>query len=162
MQAGGAAALCQRLAQAGPVLATAGRIGTLTPPGRVAALAVGAMCGAQILANPPLVNESDGETGGANQTPHVNSGEAQLPTDPNRLHHIFRPRPSGTLADTPANRELLTKVASDPDTHVGTDIHGNRWHYNFDRKGNQIWVTVKNGVIQNGGLNIPRSHPTTV
>ena len=43
----------------------------------------------------------------------------------------------------------------DVDAHAGKDIHGNDWNIRDLEDGSQLWVTSKNGVIQNGGLNKP-------
>ena len=69
----------------------------------------------------------------------------------------------GHLADTPANRQLLTDVASNPANRVGVDKFGNVWSSVTKTDGTQVWVSTRNGVIQNGGLNqVPQAFPTIV
>ena len=77
-----------------------------------------------------------------------------LPADNSQLSHIFGDRP-GHLPDTPANRQRLVDVANDRDNYRGVDKYGNKWFVEEGSDGNQIWVTTRNGVIQNGGSNNP-------
>ncbi|MBK7727784.1 MAG: hypothetical protein IPJ33_04570 [Gammaproteobacteria bacterium] len=89
-------------------------------------------------------------------------GVASLPTKPGQLGHIFRNAP-GHLADTPANRQLLTDVASNSANRLGADRFGNVWSSVTRADGTQVWVSTRNGVIQNGGLNqVPQAFPTIV
>lgn len=89
-------------------------------------------------------------------------GIARLPTKSGQLGHIFR-NALGHLADTPANRQLLTVVASNPANRVGVDKFGNVWSSVTRTDGAQVWVSTRNGVIQNGGLNqVPQAFPTIV
>jgi RHS repeat-associated protein len=48
---------------------------------------------------------------------------ASFPKNPGQLGHIFRNAP-GHLADTPANRQLLTDIASNPANRIGADRFG--------------------------------------
>ena len=61
----------------------------------------------------------------------------------------------GHLEDSPENRQLLQDLANDMKHHVGKDIHGKDRHYKEFEDGSQLWVSVRNGVIQDGGLNRP-------
>ncbi len=94
--------------------------------------------------------------------PLVPRGTARLPSKPGQVKHIFRDAP-GHLADTPANRRLLQRVADDASTTLGMDKFGNVWSARALDDGTQVWVQSRNGVIQNGGLNqTPRIFdPTT-
>lgn len=78
----------------------------------------------------------------------------KLPANDAQLKHILR-NAEGHLPDTPENRRLLEELANDVDAHAGKDIHGNDWNIRDLEDGSQLWVTSKNGVIQNGGLNKP-------
>jgi hypothetical protein len=83
-------------------------------------------------------------------------GEVTLPE--NRTGHIFR-NAEGHLADTAANRHLLTDVANSPATRLGTDVHGNTWHAQTRPDGSQVWVQVRNNQVVNGGVNAtPRQY----
>ncbi len=75
-----------------------------------------------------------------------------LPTNPSQLSHIFR-RASGHLVDTAKNRATLQRIANNPSFFMGTDKHGNDWYVETCRNGSQHWVSVRHGVIQNGGYN---------
>jgi RHS repeat-associated protein len=93
---------------------------------------------------------------------HAARGVASLPTKPGQLGHIFR-NASGHLADTPANRKLLTDVATNPANRIGVDRFGNVWSSVTRADGTQVWVSTRNGVIQNGGLNqVPQTFPNIV
>jgi hypothetical protein len=87
---------------------------------------------------------------------------AILPTKPGQLGHIFR-NAAGHLPDTPANRQLLTDVASNAANRIGVDRFGNVWSTFNRADGTQVWVSTRNGVIQNGGLNqVPQAFPNIV
>ena len=78
----------------------------------------------------------------------------KLPPDESQLKHIFRDA-KGHLTDTPENRQTLVELANDRSFHVGKDMRGNDWHIKYNEDGSQLWVTSRNGVIQNGGINNP-------
>lgn len=80
----------------------------------------------------------------------------------NRVGHIFRNK-SGHLPDTPENRKLLEGLANDSTKSLGKDARGNEWCASTRADGTQVWVSIRNGEITNGGVNAtPRSfHPET-
>jgi len=77
---------------------------------------------------------------------------SSFPTAEDQVRHIFREAP-GHLADTTVNRTLLRDVAEDAATTLGTDRFGNVWSARTLEDGSQVWVQMRNGVIQNGGVN---------
>jgi hypothetical protein len=77
---------------------------------------------------------------------------AIFPKNPGQLNHIFR-NAVGHIPDTPANRRLLSQVASNPANRVGVDQWGNVWYAKIQPDGSQVWVRTTNGVITDGGLN---------
>ncbi len=81
-------------------------------------------------------------------------GKIKLPTDESQLKHIFRNEP-GHLSDTPTNRKLLQELANDISCHRGRDSRGNDWSTKVLEDGSQLWVSSRNGIIQNGGINKP-------
>jgi hypothetical protein len=76
----------------------------------------------------------------------------KLPENSSQQKHIFRDA-AGHLADTSANRRIILDVANDPDNFLGTDIRGNNWYAKTRRDGSQIWVRVRNGIVDNAGMN---------
>ncbi len=67
--------------------------------------------------------------------------------------HIFRNSDGHFLNDTPENRSLLEHAANDKQNCLGTDMHGNEWYAETLNDGKQIWATVRNNEIRNGGIN---------
>ena len=84
-------------------------------------------------------------------------GKISLPDNDAQLKHIFR-KEAGHLPDTPENRKLLLDLANDSSAHVGKDLRGLDWNSRINEDGSQLWVSSKDGVIQNGGINNP-FHP---
>ncbi|NWD49221.1 hypothetical protein, partial [Pseudomonas gingeri] len=75
-----------------------------------------------------------------------------LPTNSSQLSHIFRDD-VGHLADNPENQRALVNLTNNPANSLGTDRFGNQWFSQLRSDGTQLWGSVRNGVIQNGGLN---------
>ncbi|AWV05743.1 RHS repeat-associated core domain-containing protein [Marilutibacter maris] len=85
-----------------------------------------------------------------------------FPRAAGQIKHIFRNK-VGHLPDTPANRRLLSGVASNPANRIGIDRFGSVWSSFIRSDGTQVWVSTRNGVIQNGGVNqVPKSFPNIV
>ena len=76
---------------------------------------------------------------------------AEFPRNKAQINHIMKDR-SGHLADTIENRSLLVSISMDKKNYLGKDENGNEW-YSKIINGKQVWVTVRNDVIQNGGVN---------
>lgn len=81
-------------------------------------------------------------------------GNVSLPKNNSQMKHIFR-NAEGHLPDTPENQSLLLDVANNENNYIGTDSYGNRWYVQNDSNGNQIWTRVRDGIINNGGINNP-------
>jgi filamentous hemagglutinin len=75
-----------------------------------------------------------------------------FPANPSQIEHIFRNDP-GHISDTPENRQLLVETASDPRNFQGINSFQTQTFTRSQADGSQIWVQVRNGVIQNGGIN---------
>lgn len=86
--------------------------------------------------------------------PDALKGRNKLPENDSQLKHIFR-KSRGHLEDSPGNRKALLELANDMKCHVGKDIRGNDWHVKELGDGSQLWVSVRDGIIQDGGLNRP-------
>ena len=72
--------------------------------------------------------------------------------DQKRTGHIFRDS-EGHLPDTPENRSLLERTASDPNRQLGTDRHGNVWSAETRADGTKVWTQTRDGKVINGGVN---------
>lgn len=76
---------------------------------------------------------------------------AKMPSKEAQIKHIMSER-KGHISDTPENRFLLESVSSDERNYVGKDSHGNA-RYAKIINGKQVWVSARNGIIQDGGIN---------
>ncbi len=76
---------------------------------------------------------------------------AKMPKNRAQIMHIMANRP-GHLADTPANRKILETLSEDKHSFIMTK-NGNNIYSRIVR-GKEYWVYERNGVIQNGGVNI--------
>lgn len=83
---------------------------------------------------------------------HKGTGN-KWPEDNSHLNHIFDDRP-GHLPDTPANRNLLEQLSNNMKNYLGVDQHGNQVFMQMLDEGSQIWTYVRDGITQNGGMNI--------
>lgn len=87
----------------------------------------------------------------------MSTGNNGLPSDSSQLSHIFRDD-VGHLTNTSENQKTLLNLVNNPANSLGTDQFGNKWFAQTLPNGTQLWGSVRNGVIQNGGLNTtPRS-----
>lgn len=88
--------------------------------------------------------------------PEELKGTVRLPKNDSQIKHILR-EDEGHLPDTPENRRLLVEWANDRSMHVGKDNRGVDWHASLNKDGTQNWVSHRDGVISDGGVNkIPR------
>jgi len=87
--------------------------------------------------------------------------KAAFPKNESQLKHILCER-EGHLIDTLANRKLVLDTISQ-ENFLLVDQWGKPWYHQILEDGSQVWVTTKNGIIQNCGRNqIPRKpDPTT-
>ncbi len=67
--------------------------------------------------------------------------------------HIFRDSDGHFLNDTPENRALIEHAANNKQNYLGTDMYGNKWYSEDLNDGRQIWASVRNNEIRNGGIN---------
>lgn len=74
-----------------------------------------------------------------------------LPRNPSQIDHIFKNR-AGHLPNTAQNRQMIEHLANHGKP-LGTDRFGNTWAAQTLSDGRQVWVSYRNGVIQNGGIN---------
>ena len=112
--------------------------------------------------SPPGSNQN-----GNSQRPGNDKHSDNIPTA-SEIHrksagHIFRDEAGHFSRDTAANRKQLIDTAANRRNYVGTDKFGNNWHSRSMDNGRQLWMSSRNGVIRNGGINnTPRSfHPRT-
>ena len=78
--------------------------------------------------------------------------------DERRIPHIFREANDNFREDTPANRQALIEVASNPANFVGSDRFGSAWFAEVRADGSQVWAQVHEGMIVNGGVNRSRHY----
>lgn len=76
---------------------------------------------------------------------------AKYPSNESQIKHIMR-NEKGHLIDNARNRSLLIKLSQDKSAFLGKDKNGNEW-YSKRLGSKQLWVIVRNDIIQNGGLN---------
>ena len=82
--------------------------------------------------------------------------DAEYPPDPSQIEHIFGDRP-GHIPDTEENRELVQDAVNE-ENFQGTNQFGNEVYHEVNNDGSQTWVHVRDGVIQNAGVNAPGNH----
>lgn len=72
--------------------------------------------------------------------------------------HIFRKAPGHFAKDTKEHRNLILSAVS-KENYVATNIFGQKCYYknlsNGKYAGNQIWVYVRNGIVDDAGINNP-------
>lgn len=76
---------------------------------------------------------------------------AKMPKGRAQVMHIMAKR-KGHLPNSKANQKLLIKISRDNKNYIGKDENGNTI-YSKIIKGNEYWVHVRRGIIQNGGSN---------
>lgn len=114
---------------------------------------------------PPIVEQVNSITGGGPQMPQDPDKDKDKKKDsgkeapPISIHekdgndkHIFRDK-AGHVQDTPENRKLLKDLVSDQQNFLGLDKYGTSWYAKNLPDGTQIWATVRNNNIRNGGIN---------
>ena len=75
---------------------------------------------------------------------------AKMPKRRDQINHIMANR-KGHLPNSKKNRKILERISKDSKNYIGK-VHGNTV-YSKIIKGNEYWVHVRRGVIQNGGSN---------
>ena len=76
---------------------------------------------------------------------------AEFPKNESQIKHIMRDE-KGHLVDNVPNRALLISLSNDKSAFLGKDKNGVEW-YSKMIGSKQLWVSVRNDIIQNGGLN---------
>lgn len=87
----------------------------------------------------------------------------RFPDNPDQLKHIFRPRSGHYPIDTMNNRRSILETINSAN-FVGIDYRGNEVYFRNNPDGSQNWTYVRNGIIQNAGINTDRRYgfdPTT-
>jgi hypothetical protein len=80
----------------------------------------------------------------------------RFPNDDSQVKHIFRRR-RNHIEDTVKNRQLLLETGKDRMNYKGKDDWGNSWYAKTLDNGREVWVEIRDGIIQNGGINqIPK------
>jgi len=76
----------------------------------------------------------------------------EVPVSEENSGHIFRDA-KGHVRDTPENRKMISETARDKSNFIGDDKFGNKWFSKIRPDGTQSWVKIRNGKIENGGIN---------
>jgi filamentous hemagglutinin len=99
-----------------------------------------------------------GGTSGGGSIGGSNSFKPKWPGNDSQLKHIFSSR-KGHVADTPANRKMVENTVMDRGNLVGKKQRGGSELFSkMQDDGSQIWAEVRNGIVQDAGVNdIPRS-----
>ena len=71
-----------------------------------------------------------------------------------QIFNTFRNR-KGHLPDTVENRSIIINTARNEANYVGKCKFDNKWYAKDLGDGRQSWVAVRDGLIQNCGINIP-------
>jgi filamentous hemagglutinin len=76
-----------------------------------------------------------------------------FPNNESQTKHMFGDRP-GHLIDTSANRELISNIANNYSNYLSVDRFGNSVYAQILKDGSQVWVYIRDGIIQNCGQNV--------
>ncbi|WP_460059488.1 hypothetical protein, partial [Pseudolactococcus yaeyamensis] len=92
----------------------------------------------------------------AKETAQQAAKKVEWPVNDSQLEHIFRKAEGHFDADTPTNRKLIEEAINDK-YYAGlkpADLSGKTKEYLRDMPdGSQVWVQVRDGKIQDAGLN---------
>ncbi|MCW5736952.1 MAG: hypothetical protein KIS73_22695 [Enhydrobacter sp.] len=105
---------------------------------------------------------SPGETKTSDDIQPPSSPRIRFPERKAQRAHILREE-EGHLPDTPENEGLLLDLANDREARRIIDQFGVAWMERMLPDGRQLWVSVRDGIVQDGGINqVPRAlHPKT-
>ncbi|MDR3363642.1 MAG: hypothetical protein LBS91_01645 [Clostridiales Family XIII bacterium] len=90
--------------------------------------------------------------GGRGEWGHNNS--VRFPKDDSQIKHIFR-NDEGHIIDSQAIRMQLLETAKNEANYVGSNRFNCRWYAREIGQGKQLWISVRNGIVQNAGINEP-------
>jgi len=76
----------------------------------------------------------------------------RFPPHDAQIKHMFRIK-KGHIPDTAENRTMIINTARNEENYVGVKF-GNKWYAKNLDNGHQCWVIVRNGIIQDCGVNI--------
>lgn len=82
----------------------------------------------------------------------IDSIDAVFPKNPGQLMHIFRNATGHLAVDNLVNRDILLKTVS-PDNFKTINKNGSLVFTRIIADGTEVWVYVRDGIIQNGGVN---------
>ena len=81
--------------------------------------------------------------------------ENKLPEKPSQLEHMFKER-EGHLKNTQQNKEIIIRMANNKEFYLGkskNEYTELEWYAQILDNGKQLWASVRNGIIQDCGIN---------
>ncbi|MGN9163740.1 hypothetical protein ACTNDY_00445 [Tissierellaceae bacterium HCP3S3_D8] len=102
---------------------------------------------------------SSGGTGDPNKENKKKDKKDKIRINEKQKDHIFRDADGHFAEDNLSNRQKLEDVVNNGENYLGKYRFGNDWYTKTSVDGTQTWGKVRNGSIENGGINkIPRSY----
>jgi len=81
-----------------------------------------------------------------------------MTTNRSQRGHMFKNEQGHFKKDTPKNIAIIARACAAKENYAGTDVHGNDIYFAKNPDGSQSWARVRNGVITEGGANLPGEH----
>jgi hypothetical protein len=83
----------------------------------------------------------------------VKHSQNKFSENPSVNRHIFNSKEGHIPVDTTGSRAQLLEVCQSGSNYLGRCSRGHDWYAKTIDGGRQIWVKVRNGTIESGGIN---------